>query len=43
LAWYELQYKFLTSHQYFTDAALSTREKKKLQNIEEVKELLSKN
>jgi len=43
VSWYELQYKFLTNHKYFTKAALSTRNEKKLQNIEEVKELLSKN
>lgn len=40
--WYELQLNFLLDHEYFTESAKRLRNKKKKQNIEEVKELLNK-
>ncbi len=39
--WYDLQIDFLGSHQYFTKSAIQTRRKKKLQNLGQIKELLS--
>lgn len=38
--WDEIQIKFLTSHRYFTKTAKKTRLKKKLANLEEIKERL---
>lgn len=41
--WDEIQVKFLESHKYFTKSSIRTRKKKKLQNLEEVKERLARN
>ncbi len=38
--WDEIQVKFLTQHTYFTKSAISTRQKKKLKHLEEIKEKL---
>jgi len=40
--WYELQLQFLGNHEYFTDAAKSTRNEFKAKNVAQVKELLLK-
>ncbi|MCX6235735.1 MAG: HD domain-containing protein [Bacteroidetes bacterium] len=40
--WYELQSDFLETHTYYTDSAVILRQKKKNQNLSEVKELLIK-
>jgi len=42
LEWYELQIKFMESHNYFTPTAQKTRNKGKLKNIEQVYQLLGK-
>ena len=39
--WYDLQVEFLGSHQYFTKSAIQTRREKKLQNLRQIKDLLS--
>jgi uncharacterized protein len=39
--WYDLQIEFLSSHRYFTKSAILTRREKKLQNLNQIKELLS--
>jgi predicted metal-dependent HD superfamily phosphohydrolase len=41
--WDEIQVEFLTSHRYFTETALRTRNKKKEKNLSEVKERLQLN
>ena len=41
--WYEFSLKFLQEHNYFTESAKNLRQKKKEQNIEEIKELLGIN
>jgi ligand-binding sensor domain-containing protein/class 3 adenylate cyclase/predicted metal-dependent HD superfamily phosphohydrolase len=38
--WDEIQVKFLTQHTYFTKSAISTRQKKKMKHLEEIKEKL---
>ena len=38
--WDEIQVKFLTQHTYFTKSAISTRQKKKLKHLEEIKHKL---
>jgi HD superfamily phosphodiesterase len=38
--WDEIQVKFLTQHKYFTQSAIQLRKKKKLQNLEEIKQRL---
>ncbi|MFK8037552.1 MAG: adenylate/guanylate cyclase domain-containing protein [Crocinitomicaceae bacterium] len=38
--WDEIQVKFLTQHTYFTKSAISTRQKKKLKHLEEIKQKL---
>ena len=40
--WYELQRDFLETHTYFTKSAIKLHQKKKSQNLTEVKELLVK-
>jgi len=39
--WYNLQVEFLSSHKYFTRCAIDMRRKKKLENLKQIKELLS--
>jgi hypothetical protein len=39
--WNRLQINFLTSHHYFTQTALSTREPKKQEHLEQVRKLVS--
>jgi len=41
--WDEIQVSFLTSHKYFTQTAIDTRRKKKLQNLADIKARLEKN
>lgn len=38
--WDEIQVKFLTQHTYFTKSAISTRQKKKLKHLAEIKQKL---
>ncbi|MFK8045725.1 MAG: adenylate/guanylate cyclase domain-containing protein [Crocinitomicaceae bacterium] len=38
--WDEIQVKFLTQHTYFTKSAISTRQKKKVKHLEEIKQKL---
>lgn len=38
--WYELQIEFLSSHTYFTKCSIAMRQKKKLQNLKEIRELM---
>lgn len=38
--WDEIQVKFLTQHKYFTKSAIKLRQKKKMQNLEEIKQRL---
>jgi hypothetical protein len=40
--WDEIQVKFLTSHKYFTQTAIDTRRKKKLENLADIKSRLEK-
>lgn len=40
VSWNELQVKFLSSHSYFTETAISKRQAKKAKHLQEVKELL---
>ena len=37
--WYELQIKFVGSHQYFTKSSRLTRDKKKFSNLEQIREM----
>jgi C4-dicarboxylate-specific signal transduction histidine kinase/predicted metal-dependent HD superfamily phosphohydrolase len=39
--WYELEKDFLENHFYYTDSAYGIRNKKKLENLEEIKQLLA--
>ncbi len=39
--WYDLQIEFLSSHKYFTKCAIKMRREKKLENLQQIKELLS--
>ncbi|MFN8154521.1 MAG: cyclic nucleotide-binding domain-containing protein [Bacteroidia bacterium] len=39
--WYELEKDFLENHFYYTDSAYGLRNKKKLENLEEIKQLLA--
>ena len=41
--WYELQIEFLENHEYFTASAKKIRQKKKEENIKEIKDLLIHN
>lgn len=41
--WDEIQVKFLTAHRYFTQTAIDTRRKKKLENLADIKARLEKN
>ena len=41
--WYELQIEFLENHKYFTESAKKLRQKKKEQNMKEIKDLLIHN
>ncbi|MCK5043708.1 HD domain-containing protein [Candidatus Pacearchaeota archaeon] len=41
--WYEFSLKFLQGHNYFTESAKTLRQKKKEQNIQEIKDLLGIN
>lgn len=41
--WDEIQVSFLTMHQYFTDTAKSTRQSKKEQNLQDVRDRLARN
>ena len=41
--WDEIQVMFLTQHQFFTETAKSTRQAKKMQNLEEIKARLERN
>jgi len=38
--WYQLQIRFLESHEYFTKCAIKLRQKKKLENLKQIKDLL---
>lgn len=40
--WYELQIKFVETHHYFTDAAMQTRQEKKIKNLSEIKEMFQR-
>lgn len=40
--WDEIQVQFLTSHQYFTETAKRTRDAKKAQNLQEIKDRLKR-
>ena len=42
-AWDEIQIKFLNNHRYFTKTAISTRRKKKMENLKKVEVRLEKN
>lgn len=42
-AWDETQVAFLSNHTYFTKTAIASRQAKKEQNLQEVKERLLKN
>ncbi len=39
--WYDLQIEFLSSHKYFTKCAIEMRREKKLENLQQIKDLLS--
>ncbi len=39
--WFEIQVKFLSEHQYFTKSAIRLRNAKKMQHLEEIRQLLS--
>jgi len=41
--WYKIQIEFLTSHQYFTQAAIGLRQSRKMANLAEIKEICSLN
>lgn len=41
--WDEIQVMFLNQHQYFTETAKSTRQEKKMRNLEEIKARLERN
>lgn len=41
LEWYNTQFEFLVDHRYFTNAARNLREKKKHENLSQIKKLLS--
>ena len=41
--WYEIQYKFLTCHRYFTKSAKKTRDNIRKEHIREIGELLKTN
>jgi predicted metal-dependent HD superfamily phosphohydrolase len=41
--WYEFSLKFLQGHNYFTESAQNLRQKKKEQNIQEIRDLLGIN
>ena len=41
--WDEIQVKFLTAHRYFTQTAIDTRRKKKVENLADIKARLEKN
>jgi predicted metal-dependent HD superfamily phosphohydrolase len=38
--WFAIQIKFLTEHQYFTNSAFHLRHEKKMQHLEEIKQLV---
>ena len=40
--WDEIQIHFLTAHRYFTDTAITTRQEKKLENIQEIRDRLER-
>ena len=40
--WDEIQIQFLTTHRYFTDTAINTRQEKKLENIQEIRDRLER-
>lgn len=40
--WYELQIEFLSNHEYFTNYAIETRQKGKLENLAQIEELMQK-
>lgn len=40
--WDEIQIQFLTAHRYFTDTAINTRQEKKLENIQEIRDRLER-
>lgn len=40
--WDEIQIHFLTAHRYFTDTAINTRQEKKLENIQEIRDRLER-
>ncbi len=39
--WYQLQIRFLKSHEYFTKCAIKLRQKKKLENLKQIQDLLT--
>lgn len=39
--WYQLQIHFLESHEYFTKCAIKLRQKKKMENLRQIKDLLT--
>jgi len=41
--WYDMQVKFLENHKYYTDASIALRQEKKIENLNEIKELLNCN
>ncbi|TNE56096.1 MAG: hypothetical protein EP338_00590 [Bacteroidetes bacterium] len=41
--WDEIQVMFLTNHKYFTETAIQTRQAKKEQNLQDIKDRLEKN
>ncbi len=41
--WYNLQVNFLENHQYYTDTSIALRQEKKIENLNEIKELLNCN
>jgi hypothetical protein len=41
MQWYELQIKFVGNHKYFTQSAVSTREKTKQGNLQQVRDVMS--
>jgi len=41
--WDEIQVKFLSAHQYFTETSIRLRQDKKLKNLEEIKQRLAEN
>ncbi|MCP4551239.1 MAG: HD domain-containing protein [Bacteroidetes bacterium] len=38
--WYELQIEFLSTHKFLTKSSIAMRQKKKLQNLQEIRELM---